>query len=322
MKLKIAASLLGVALFVPPALLPATAVFAQDQAAGLPPQVQQLLEDKRPLQELSPDELRARFKALRQAMGTPGLPPEAHQKLMQMAEATRGELEARKQAGGDQGQQQPQAEQSQDGQPPAGMKKPRKQAAEQEQQQQGQPQPPAPPKPVIQAEQPPVEPPQQPAPPKPPKQMAQQEQQPAEPPSAPVPQPQAQAGGEAPLPPPIQRLLTTKRDLKQMSDQDLMKYQRQLQRFSNDPNLPADARMKLAAMDQAAQAELAGRQQQPQQNAGEQPKTGDQPAGNAAGGKPPVNADGEQQAQTPLSKPLEKPTSAAPAAPPPAPAST
>ncbi len=98
MKLKLAASLLGLALFTTPHVAMAQDATAPAAATvNLPQEFAQLLADKRKLQELSPEELKARFKLLRQLLGDQNLTPELHAQVKQMAEATKAELEARAQ---------------------------------------------------------------------------------------------------------------------------------------------------------------------------------------------------------------------------------
>lgn len=75
LKLNLGASLVGLALFMLPPVILAKPGFAQaDAAAVLPQDILQILEDKRAVQQLSPDELKVRLHALRQAMADPSLP--------------------------------------------------------------------------------------------------------------------------------------------------------------------------------------------------------------------------------------------------------
>ena len=90
MKLNLAASLLGVALFLPTLALqvPQSHAQAAVDLKALPPELAAVLGEKRALAELSPDELKARFKLLQQAAAQPGLPPALHDQIVAMAGAT------------------------------------------------------------------------------------------------------------------------------------------------------------------------------------------------------------------------------------------
>ena len=100
MKLKLAASLLSFALFVP--TLASQVPYSQAQTAidlkALPPEFAAVLSEKRKLAELSPDELKARIKLLQQAAALPDLPPALHDQIVAMADATKKEFDARAQA--------------------------------------------------------------------------------------------------------------------------------------------------------------------------------------------------------------------------------
>ncbi len=102
MQLKLATSLLGLALISSPLAAQSTdqksasgQVIAQPQ---VPQEVLALLADKRPIAELSVEELKARFKAARQFAKDENLPPETRSQLKAVAEASKAELEVRAQA--------------------------------------------------------------------------------------------------------------------------------------------------------------------------------------------------------------------------------
>lgn len=99
MKLKLAASLLGFALFVP--ILASQVLHSQAQTAidikALPPKFAAVLSEKRKLTELSPDELKERFKLLQQAAALPDLPPALHDQIVTMEDATKTEFDTRAQ---------------------------------------------------------------------------------------------------------------------------------------------------------------------------------------------------------------------------------
>ncbi len=101
MKLKLAASVLGVALFLPTLVFYAPQSYAQAtvDVAQLTPELAAVMGDKRALAELSPSELKARLKLLKQAANAPDLQPALHDQIVAMEKATKNELEARAQAG-------------------------------------------------------------------------------------------------------------------------------------------------------------------------------------------------------------------------------
>ena len=99
--LPLTASLMALALFSAPAFAqekPSAAAAAVEEAAPqVPEEVLVLLNDARPLTELSVDELGARAKQARQFSKMKGLPPETRDQLQAMAQAARGEIAAREQ---------------------------------------------------------------------------------------------------------------------------------------------------------------------------------------------------------------------------------
>ena len=102
--LPLTASLMALALFSAPAFAQEEAP-AQEQppaaveeaAPQVPEEVLVLLNDSRPLTELSVEELGARAKQARQFSKMKGLPPETRDQLQAMAQAARGEIAAREQ---------------------------------------------------------------------------------------------------------------------------------------------------------------------------------------------------------------------------------
>ncbi|MDO8353833.1 MAG: hypothetical protein Q7T14_10245, partial [Aestuariivirga sp.] len=102
--LPLTASLMALALFSAPAFAQEEAP-AQEQppaaveeaAPQVPEEVLVLLNDSRPLAELSVEELGARAKQARQFSKMKGLPPETSDQLQAMAQAARGEIAAREQ---------------------------------------------------------------------------------------------------------------------------------------------------------------------------------------------------------------------------------
>ena len=100
--LPLTASLMALALFSAPAFAqeeaPAQEQPAAEEAAPqVPEEVLVLLNDTRPLTELSVDELGARAKQARNFSKMKGLPPETRDQLQAMAQAARGEIAAREQ---------------------------------------------------------------------------------------------------------------------------------------------------------------------------------------------------------------------------------
>lgn len=100
--LPLTASLMALALFSAPAFAqeeaPAQEQPAVEEAAPqVPEEVLVLLNDTRPLTELSVDELGARAKQARNFSKMKGLPPETRDQLQAMAQAARGEIAAREQ---------------------------------------------------------------------------------------------------------------------------------------------------------------------------------------------------------------------------------
>ncbi len=102
MHIKLATSLLGLALIATPLAAQSTdqksasgQVIAQPQ---MPQEVLALLADKRPAAELSVEELKARFKAARQFAKDESLPADMRGELKTLADASRAELEVRAQA--------------------------------------------------------------------------------------------------------------------------------------------------------------------------------------------------------------------------------
>ncbi len=103
MQLKLATSLLGLALISSPlaAQTAAPQPAAQDAAPAqvqMPQEVLALLADKRPVAELSVEDLKARLKAARQFAKDENLPPETRSQLKAVAEASKAELDVRAQA--------------------------------------------------------------------------------------------------------------------------------------------------------------------------------------------------------------------------------
>lgn len=99
MKIKFAASLLGAALFLPIMTwhMPQSYAQAAIDLKALPPEFAPVLGEKRKLAELTPDELKARFKLLQNAAALPNLPPALHDQIIAMADATKKEFDARAQ---------------------------------------------------------------------------------------------------------------------------------------------------------------------------------------------------------------------------------
>ena len=99
--LPLTASLMVLALFAAPAL--AQEAPAQEQPAAeaaapqIPEEVLVLLNDQRPLGELSADELGARAKQARQFSKMDNLAPEVRDQLQAIAQAARSEIAAREQ---------------------------------------------------------------------------------------------------------------------------------------------------------------------------------------------------------------------------------
>ncbi|HUQ36356.1 MAG TPA: OmpA family protein [Aestuariivirga sp.] len=96
--LPLTASLMALALFSAPAFAQEQPPAAVEEAASqIPEEVLILLNDTRPLSELTVEELGARAKQARQFSKMKGLPPETSDKLQAMAHAARGEIAAREQ---------------------------------------------------------------------------------------------------------------------------------------------------------------------------------------------------------------------------------
>ena len=97
--LPLTASLMALALFSAPAFAQEqrTAAAVEEAASQVPEEVLVLLNDTRPLAELSVEELGARAKQARQFSKMKGLPPETRDQLQTMAQAARGEIAAREQ---------------------------------------------------------------------------------------------------------------------------------------------------------------------------------------------------------------------------------
>ena len=96
--LPLTASLMALALFSAPAFAqeqPPAAV--EETASQVPEEVLVLINDTRPLAELSVEELGARAKQARQFSKMKGLPAETRDQLQAMAQAARGEIAAREQ---------------------------------------------------------------------------------------------------------------------------------------------------------------------------------------------------------------------------------
>ena len=91
MKMKLAASLLAAALFIPTMTLNMPRAYAQAAVdlATLPPDLAAVFADKRTLAELSPEELKTRFKLLRKAATAPDIPPALHDQIVALAQATK-----------------------------------------------------------------------------------------------------------------------------------------------------------------------------------------------------------------------------------------
>jgi outer membrane protein OmpA-like peptidoglycan-associated protein len=83
-----------------PPVVEQPAVTEAPQAMEVPADVAALLNDQRPLSELTAEELAARLKAARQFSKDSNLPEETRGKLAEIAQATRGELMAREQQAG------------------------------------------------------------------------------------------------------------------------------------------------------------------------------------------------------------------------------
>ena len=74
-----------------------TAAAVEEAAPQVPEEVLVLLNDTRPLTELSVEELGARAKQARNFSKMKGLPPETRDQLQAIAQAARGEIAAREQ---------------------------------------------------------------------------------------------------------------------------------------------------------------------------------------------------------------------------------
>ena len=99
MKMKFVTGLLSAALFLPVMTwqMPHSYAQAAFDLKALPPEFAPVLGEKRKLAELTPDELKARFKLLQQAAALPNLPRALHDQLIAMADATKTEFDARSQ---------------------------------------------------------------------------------------------------------------------------------------------------------------------------------------------------------------------------------
>ena len=99
MKMKLAASVLGVALFLPISTWKIAQSYAQSaiDLKALPPEFVPVLGEKRILAELTADELKARIKLLQQAAALPNLPPVLHEQIIAMTDAAKNEFDARAQ---------------------------------------------------------------------------------------------------------------------------------------------------------------------------------------------------------------------------------
>ena len=96
--LPLTASLMALALFSAPAFAQEQPPAAVEEAASqIPEEVLVLLNDTRPLAELSVDELGNRAKQARQFSKMKGLPGDTRDQLQTMAQAARGEIAAREQ---------------------------------------------------------------------------------------------------------------------------------------------------------------------------------------------------------------------------------
>ncbi|MCA0432632.1 MAG: OmpA family protein [Proteobacteria bacterium] len=166
---------------------------AAEQAApaGLPPEVQAILDDQRALSELNAGELRDRARAARSLARQQGLPDDVRDSLRNIAAATRAELDARQQGNAGGGEQPAPAQNSgaDSGTQPEPVPAPMEEQAQQPQEQ-----------PAPEAQQPAAEQAQQPVEePQPP--ITEQAQEPAAQPEQPAaeqaaPEPQQQPAAE------------------------------------------------------------------------------------------------------------------------------
>ena len=222
MHIKLATSLLGLALIATPLAAQSTdqksasgQVIAQPQ---VPQEVLALLADKRPAAELSVDELKARFKAARQFAKDENLPADLRGELKTIADASRAELEVRAQA-----QQQPAA-----------------------------------PKPQAQAVAPPVVTPP-PAPKQQAQAAAPQAAAPAAP--AAKPAAPAAPAAPVELPQAVLAVLNDQRPAAELTTDELKKRIQIAHHFARDPNLPPDVVAQLKAINETAAVDLQTRMQ-------------------------------------------------------------
>ncbi len=241
---------------------------AQAQPFELPGELKAILEDKRPLADLSIPELQARQHMAQRFAGMDKLPDDIKGKLKAVADAAQGEIAKRQQAA--QAQPKPAAP----AQPAAAAEAPKPATI-----------PAQPPKQVAQAEPPKVEPPKV----EPPKVEPAKPVAPAAPvvaaPVAPVVAAPAQPAAAAPFPEEVKALLIDNRPLESMSADELKARFKVAAHFAQDPALPPDVRQKLKniAMTSREAAMMADAKAQPvpQPNAAK-------PAGQAAAKIEPV----------------------------------
>lgn len=233
--LPLTASLMALALFSGPAFSqeapaqepPAAAV--EEAAPQVPEEVLILLNDTRPLTELSVDELSARAKQARNFSKMKELPDDVRQRLKDIAQAARREIAAREEQGAQPAA--PVAEQPAPAEQPVTPEQPA--TAEQ----------PAPAEqPVEKAVEAPVE-------------QAPLVEQPAV----------TQAPTTVEIPADVAALLSDQRLPSEMTPEELNARLKAARQFSKDSSLPDSTRQQLADIAKAARSELMARQQQPGQ---------------------------------------------------------